>query len=160
MSIKLRLVGNDDIDKVLKGLPDQINDKVLQSANIAAARPLVQKEKELAPKLTGGLIDSIGVVKASSSSLTQRDLGAVQAGPRRGGKNKGFHGHLNEYGTKVRATKGKGKFHVPANRGVMPAKPFAFPAWEATKDQVLSSINDFLSVRLNSFMRRTIKKAS
>lgn len=153
----MKLTGNKDIDNVFKGLPAQLSDKVLQSAHTAAVRPLVEKEKQLAPKKSGVLIESIGVVKASVGSLGQRDLGAIQVGPRRG-RYKGFHAGFNEFGTRVRATKGKGKYHVPANRGIMPARPFALPAWEATKDQVNTGIADYISVRLNSFMRRTIKK--
>lgn len=149
----IKLTGNDDIDKVFRELPGILQDRVFQQANAAAAKPLVEKEKLTAPEgPTGGLIDSIGIVKASASSFGSRGLGAITVGPRR--SKGGFHGGLVEFGTVRRSTKGK----HPANRGVMPAHPFAGPSWEATKDKVQSSIAEQLSVKILSFMRRTIKK--
>lgn len=158
MNVRLTLTGVDDIDKVLRGLPLQLNDRILQQAHTAAAKVLVLREKLTAPEgPTGNLVDSIGVQKASASSLSSRGLGAIVVGPRRG-KFKGHHAHLIEYGTKPRRLKGDGKYGKYTYRGVMPAKPFAGPAFESTKGQVQAAIAGQLAVKLNAFMRRTIKK--
>lgn len=148
----LRLTGDLDIDRVLNGLSLQINHKVLQAAHADALKPTIDKAKLLAPEgPTGGLIDSIGVTKAGFARASE--LGEVQGGPRRGRQYKGHAGHLVEYGTKARKTS-KG-----ANRGAMKAKPFMLPAWEATKDLVLSRIDLAIGKKLYAFMKRTIKNA-
>lgn len=156
--MRLIITGVKELDDVFKKMPLELTDRVLQQAHTAALKPLVTREKLTAPEgPTGNLIDSIGVVKASARSIGSRDLGAVAAGPRRKGGHKGHAGHLVEFGTRSRQTKGKGKFPAGINRGVMPAKPFALPAWRATQDTVLQSVNNNIAQKLVAFMRRTLK---
>lgn len=150
MKFDVKLTGFKEIDNVLKGMPAQLSHKVLQAANMAAAKPLIEAEKLGAPEgPTGNLVDSIGAVKTSISRA--QSLGEIQVGPRRGGRFKGHAGHLVEYGTKSRTNK-RG-----ANRGTMPAKPFALPAFEKTKNIVLGMINTEIGRKLYAFMKRTIK---
>lgn len=150
--MKIRLTGVAEIDAVLKGLPKEVNNTLLTKAHINAAKTLVDKAKLLAPEgPTGNLVDSIATQPTGAKS--QRALGETRTGPRRGrGKGqRGFAGHLVEYGTKVRKTK-RG-----ANRGKMTAKPFMGPAWEQTKGKVEASINDELGKSLVKFMRKTLR---
>lgn len=148
----IRLTGFKEVDAVLKGMPLVLTDQVLQKAHARALEPFIYKEHALTPVgKTGNLAESEGIVKASAKSFGNRDLGAVTAGPRRNKPFKGFAGHLVEYGTKVRATKSG------ANRGIMPAHPFAEPAWEATKDQVQGKVNEEIGNELYRFMKRTLK---
>lgn len=150
MDVRLRLTGHEDVDKVLRGLPLQVNHKVLQTAHASAAKILVDTEKLMAPEgPTGRLIDSIGVIKTPIAKSGA--LGEINVGPRRG-RYKGYAAHLVEYGTRPRRNRSG------ANRGVMPRKPFALPSWLRTKDRVQSSISTHLTRALLSFMRRTIKK--
>lgn len=150
----IRTTGIKQIDDVLEGLPDVLTDKVLQNANIYAAKPLIEKAKLLAPEgPTGNLVDSIGALKASGSTLDSRALGQIQVGPRRRGGYKGFAGHLVEYGTKMRKNK------AGANRGKMTPNPFMEKAFDATKDEILHRFNDGTGKALASFMRKTIKNA-
>jgi len=149
MDVKLRLTGAKEIDAVLKGLPLQLNHKVLQQAHASAAKTTVDTAKLTAPEgPTGNLVDSIGVYKEPFAKATE--LGLIQVGPRRG-RYKGNVGHLVEYGTKQRSLKNG------ANRGTMPAKPFMEPSWERTKDRVVDSINEMIGKTLLRFMKRTIK---
>jgi HK97 gp10 family phage protein len=151
MDVRLRLTGVQEIDKVLKGLPLQVNHKLVQQANFQASKYLVNEAKLTAPEgPTGNTVDSIGTIRQSFAKSSE--LGLVQTGPRRGGKYKGHVAHLIEYGTKQRRLKSNG-----ANRGTMPKRPFMEPAWERTKDKVLNSINGFLGAALYRFMKRTIK---
>lgn len=148
----IRLTGVKEIDAVLKGLPKEVNNKLLTTAHTNAAKHTVTKAKLLAPEgPTGNLVDSIGTQATGIKS--QRALGETHTGPRRGrGKGqRGFAGHLVEYGTKTRKTK-RG-----ANRGKMTAKPFMAPAWESTKGKVEGSINEELGKALLKFMRKTLK---
>lgn len=149
MELKVKLVGVREIDQVLKGLPQQVNHKLVQQANTSASKVLVNTAKLTAPEgPTGNLIDSIGVVKVPFSKATE--LGLIQVGPRRG-RYKGNAGHLVEYGTRRRENK-RG-----ANRGAMPKRPFMEPSWDRTKNNVIESINGFIGKALWSFMKRTIK---
>lgn len=146
----MRQTGNEDIDKVLRGLPLQVNHKVTQAAHTSAAKALVDAEKLSAPEgPTGKLIDSIGVIKTPYKKANA--IGEIHVGPRRG-RYKGHAAHLVEYGTKARQNK-RG-----ANRGVMPKRPFARPSWDRTKNKVENSIADHLGRHLRNFMRRTIKR--
>jgi HK97 gp10 family phage protein len=150
--MKIRLTGDDRIDAVLKGLPKEVNNSLLTKSHTNAVKHTVDKAKLLAPEgPTGNLVDSIGTQPTGIKS--QRSLGETRTGPRRGrGKGqRGFAGHLVEYGTKTRKTK-KG-----ANRGKMTADPFMEPAWEQTKGKVEASINDELGKALVKFMRKTLK---
>lgn len=147
--IKLSVTGVKEIDQVLRGLPKQLNHRVLGQAHAAAAKPLINKAKVMAPKRSGGLQKSIGAVKLSQKKATI--VGEVHAGPRRGRGHKGYAAHLVEFGTKKRTTK-RG-----ANRGVMSKKPFMEPSFQATKGQVEGLIAQEIGRKLNSFMKRTLK---
>ena len=150
MSVKLSVTGVKEIDAVLKGLPRQLQDKVLASAHVEAAKPLVEKAKLLAPEgPTGNLVDSIGTERLGKRG---NEIGQVQAGPRRSGRHKGHVGHLVEYGTKFR------KNRRGANRGVMRKKPFMEPAFRQTKGQVESSIGNAIGKKLLAFMKRTVRR--
>jgi hypothetical protein len=161
MRLKLDVTGIKEIDTLLKQMPLKLSDRVLQNASARAAKPLVEKEKLLAPEgPTGNLVDSIGVVRGSFNQLGrgQRLVGEVSVGPRRRGRYKGHAGHLVEYGTKKRTTKGRGRVKVPSNRGIMPKKPFVKPAFQATRNHVLQIYNQEVAKVLLSTMRRTVKK--
>src|SRR5262245_47326072 len=115
-STQVRLIGVKEIDSVLRGLPLQINHRVMQAAHADAARPLIDRAKTLAPNgRTFGLERSIGVIKSSFERAGS--LGEIQVGPRRG-RYKGHAGHLIEYGTRTRRNRSG------ATRGVVKARPF------------------------------------
>lgn len=150
----MRVTGAKEIDNVLRGLPLQVTDKVLQNSFADAAKPLVQAAKSLAPKgETLNLSNSIGVTKEPAKTLVNRAVGQIQVGPQRKGKYKGYAGHLIEFGTTVRETKSG------ANRGNVTPDPFMEPAFNQTKGQVENRINDSIGRKLSAFMKRTIKNA-
>lgn len=134
--------------KSLDGLTGQLNDKLFLKINKKGAEPLVHRMHRLAPVgETGHLAESIGTVSAKSEGL-----GAIETGPRRRGGYKGFAGHLMEFGTKIRQTKGG------ANRGKVTARPFVRPAWEDTNKQVLGIIEKNLSNEVEKYLNRTVPK--
>lgn len=148
MIITLSVTGEKQIDEVLRGLKYEFSHKVFQAAHAEAAKPLVHREHRLAPVgLTGKLADSIGVIKLPFSRAGS--LGEVQVGPRRG-RFGGSHAHFIEDGTLPRKFKG-------ANRGAVKKKPFIQPAFDQTKEQVLSGISYALAVKTGAFLRRKIK---
>lgn len=149
MSVKMSLTGVKEIDSLMKALPKELSHQVLGSAHIAAAKPLIEKEKLLAPEgPTGNLVDSIGGMKTPIKRADS--LGEVKVGPRRSRPYKGFAGHLVEFGTKSRQTR-KG-----ANRGIMPADPFAEPAFNQTNRQVTDGIAVQIGRKLLSLMKRYV----
>lgn len=156
MKISVKVTGLKEIEEVLKKLPRSLTEKVVKSAHIQAAKPLIEKAKSNAPKDDGDLIASIGITSRikGKEKLVKAPLGSIGVGPRRGkGKNqKGRHAHLVEYGTVTRKQK-NGKV-----TGVMPAQPFMKPAWESTKDQIRENIREELGKSLVRTMKRTIRK--
>jgi hypothetical protein len=65
-----------------------------------------------------------------------------------------------EYGTRPRYTKGKGRKrrYKNAYRGIMPRKPLMEPAFQATRTQVVSSINTEIGKTLYRYMKRTLRQ--
>jgi hypothetical protein len=146
--IKLSLTGYEEIDSVLRGLPKLYTHRVMQAAHAEAAKPMLYKEHLLTPVgKTGKLAESEGIVKTPFSKAAV--IGEIQLGPRRG-RFGGSHGHLVEFGTGPRSFNG-------ANRGVMPRKPYAKPAFEQTNDEVKSRISKAVGQKTADFMRRMIK---
>lgn len=144
MSVKISVTGLKEIDQVIKGLPSQIQDRVLKTAHADAAKPLISIAKQLVPKgKTGNLEQSIGIERVSMRKTDE--IGLVLVGPRRRGGNKGFHGHLIEYGK----TNRDGSKTSP--------KPFMAPAFEQSKTTVERGISESLGKKLNAYMKRTIK---
>lgn len=154
----IRVTGVKELDRLLRALPKEVTHQVLSAANAAAAKPLVEREKLLAPEgPTGNLVDSIGVVRTPIKRANI--LGEATVGPRRKRPYRGQAGHLVEFGTKKRKLKGRGQYKAGTNRGVMPAKPFARPAFRQTKDAVLSGIKEQIAKKLVSRMKRELGSA-
>lgn len=151
MAVQIRLTGVEQIDNVVKGLPLEINHKVLQEAHARAAKPLVYLQHRLAPVgETGNLAESLGIIKGQRA---YEALGLINVGPRVGGQYKGNIAPIVERGTKRRITKSG------ANRGIMPALHFLERAYEQTKTVVQENISVDLAKRVYAFMKRTIKNA-
>jgi len=145
---KVLLTGKKELDILLKQLPKEVGShEALGKAHLQSAKILVEKEKLLAPEgPTGNLVDSIGATRTAIKKAKR--IGEVIVGPRRRGRYKGFAGHLVEYGTVRRETKSG------SNRGIMPKKPFAKPAFEQTRTQ----IKDSIKVNLSKIVVKALKR--
>lgn len=148
--ISAKIKGDKEVLAVLQDLQKEFTHKQQGAVHLAAAKPMIKLEAQLAPIDEGDLSASIGGVKTSMAKA--KSIGEVAVGPRRTRQHRGFHGHLVEKGTKRRTNK-KG-----ANRGVMPAQPFAEPAFEQTKTQVVRNITDENSKQAMKVVRRHIKR--
>ena len=143
--MNLTVTGAKEVDDVLRGLPQQLNHRVMQAAHADASKPLIQTAKNLAPVgATGNLRNFIRVNKPTFKRAGV--VGEIFIGPRRG-KYKGHAAHLIEYGKRNRGGKGR-----------TAPRPFMEPAFNMTKGRVLGGINDSIGRKLYSFMKRTIKK--
>lgn len=157
MSASLSVTGFAEIDRVLKGMPDQLTHQVLSSAHSDAAKPLIILAKSTVRKKSGNLSNSIGVKKTTLSKTNI--LGLVQVGPLRGSGKKGYHGHLIEYGHKIRSKGGK-LFGSALGKilGFVRPYPFMQPSFNSTKNTIEQGIAESLSKVLLRYMNRTIKK--
>lgn len=151
------VTGIKELDTVFRMMPIELNHRILGAANVAAAKPLIDTAKALVPKRSGELEKSIGAVKVSARKAN--DIGVVKVGPRRGGQYKGYHGHFVEFGTGPRRAGGwYARFRNPGTT-IMPARPYMRPAFERTKGNIIGTQKQFIAVKLNAFMKRTLGKA-
>lgn len=147
MNVKLSLTGQNEIDEILRGLPNQINHRIMGAAHAEAAKPIIPAAQSRIKNKTGRLKESIGTEKISMRKSDQ--IGLVYVGPRRKRGQKGFHGHLVEFGHR------KGGWNT--KKDVKPY-PFMEPAFLQTKDEVTNNIKESVGKKLVSFMKRTMKK--
>lgn len=146
MKSAVKVTGIKEIDAVFRGLKVEVSHRLLQSANEEAAKPLVDAAHLLAPVgTTGNLADSIGIEKPSFKRVDA--VGQVNVGPRRGGKYKGHHGHLVEYG-KTNRDGSKSK-----------ANPFMHRAFDRSIETVKEKFNGIVGKRMLRLMKRTLKNA-
>lgn len=149
MSVTISFSGVAEIDKVLRGLPNQLTHNYLSDVHSLAAQPLIERAKLLAPLGdTMNLTKSIGVEKESYGR--SETLGIVRAGVRRG-RFRGNHGHLLEYGTRKRATRSG------ANRGIGPVKQFMRPSYNQTKNQIESIIKYQVSRKIVQYIKSNVR---
>jgi HK97 gp10 family phage protein len=147
--------GLDKLQASLNGLGKQFSDVNMQKVHTKAAEPLITRMHRLAPVgLTGELADSIATLKGRKSN---REQGIVESGPARGGRYKGYHAHLVEFGTKERRVKKRHPI-FGFDRGKMPKEPFVEPAWEQTKGEVLNRIEKIYSGDVSKYLNRTVPK--
>jgi hypothetical protein len=149
MNFSVSITGEKAIDEILRALPRELTHQVLGAAHFAAAKPLVEREKLLAPEgPTGNLVDSIGAVKTPIKRANT--VGEVIVGPRRGRGNgrRGGAGHLVEFGTRRRYNR-RGAY-----RGVMKPKPFAAPAFRQEK----GNVEKLIAVSIGKSVLRTMRR--
>lgn len=145
MSVKISVTGIQEIDTLLRGLPNQVNHRIMGAAHLDAAKPLIDVASNIVRVRTGRLKDSIGGVRLSQRKTNE--IGMVHVGPRRKkGRYYGNHGHLLEYG---HASKGRKSRVKPY--------PFMRPAFNQTQNEVQTRITTSVEKKLMSFMKRTIK---
>lgn len=106
----MNFTGARELDKLLDALPSQIAKRVVRGALLKSAKPILVDAKNSVPVNTGRLKKSLTAAKAKKSDERPGDA-KVLIGARVGGKYKGYHFHLVEFGTKN-----------------MRARPFLFPA--------------------------------
>lgn len=146
MSVRLSVTGIAEVDALIKGLPNQVNHRIMGAAHLDAAKPLIDVASNIVRVRTGRLKQSIGGVRLSQRKTNE--VGMVHVGPRRKkGRYYGNHGHLLEYGHASRGRKSRVKPY-----------PFMRPAFNQTQIEVQRRITDSVQKKLMSFMKRTIKK--
>ena len=168
MKASLKVEGFKELDDALGELPKAAAKTVLTRTLSAAAKPIVELARELAPKLTGRL--SLSIV---ASTRLANKVGSAE-----------YHAVLVAGGTKEdaasalrsarRAAKGTGSFAelhigptksphaVPQEFGTvkMPPHPYMRPAWDAKWREALEIIKTQLSVELDRYAQRWARKVA
>ncbi|RLG44232.1 MAG: hypothetical protein DRN81_04985 [Thermoproteota archaeon] len=147
--LNLQVTGLREIDNALSMLEVKVGKNYMTRSLTSAAKIVVKdarsrfrnsavgKNTGNTPRIkTGNLVRSIGVVSRSKKYAAFRLVS-----PRRSGKNKGYHAHLIEYGHKKVLWGRK-------TRGRVRPFPFMRPAYDSTKDAVIS---EFIS-KFKSFI--------
>ncbi|WP_457812908.1 HK97-gp10 family putative phage morphogenesis protein [Sinorhizobium meliloti] len=149
--VRVSIEGLKQLDQALAELPKATGKAVLRRTLIKAGEPLADDMRAKSPDdpQTGGndLRSSIGVGTKLSKRQAKLHRKAfkndkasaevfVGAGPVP-------HAHLQEFGTSR---------HGP--------QPFARPAWDAAKNQVLDTIKDELAVQITKAAQRLARKAA
>lgn len=166
MQSNLKLIGDDKVRNLLKGLDNKLNKKIIEGTFRKAARPLVRRAKSMAPVgQTGNLRKSIGVFVSRSSDRRSNLKAGLWVGPRTRGKYQGYHAHFIEFGTAQRQGppnqkvifKNRGVTVVikKRDRGRMKPNPFMVPAYNQTRGEVQQGIFD----NIEKIFLREIKKA-
>jgi len=165
MGKNLSFIGVEELSQVLDGLAGdkKLSGKVVRGILNKAAKPIIQKAQELAPKGNGDLQKSIGTIPGRGQGKGEQ----VYVGPRRGGRYKGYAGHLVEYGTAphvIRAKAAGGQLHLLGNRfaeevhhpGAV-AKPFMRPAFDSEKEVAIDIIKDECKTIINNEFKSVFK---
>ena len=144
MDIDIKTVQIDILERFFKDLAWEDKRKVSISAFKKAAKPLMARAKLLAPKKTGNLRDSIGMMMVPGQI-------AILVGARKGGYG-GNHGHLIENGTMERVRKSGG------STGAGRANNFFERAYEQTYHETYDSVADIWYAALEKKRAKTQKE--
>lgn len=153
--IRFHVTGQKELSRVFEQLPKSLADQVLRATARKAVKPVEQMAESLVPKDESELAQSITI--STRLSKRQKQLFGrkgdvvVHVGP---SHPKGAHGHLVEFGTGARYQKTTGRYV-----GVMPARPFMRPAWDANKMRVLETMRTEIWTVLRKAVQRLRKRA-
>ena len=127
IDVDVKVTGMDEILKKLKTLPEKIQSRVVVGGIRAGSKPIVKEMKANAPKDTGELVKSIGVVKRRTDD---KSIVLFTVAPRI--KKGGWKAHFHEFGTSK-----------------MAAHPFIRPAFENKGEAAIEETKKYTSKRLD-----------
>lgn len=131
--ISYKIEGLDIVKKMLATLPQTVQDKVLYNVFRSAANIVKQEIEQAAPD---GNNSKKSRNKIANNIIVQKDRRS-NTGVSIGFGKRGFAAKFYVKGTKVRATKGKGKYRSGANRGTMQRRDFLTPAHQRATPKVI-----------------------
>ena len=144
----IEIKGLRELDYNLKQLPLKIQKKVLRQA-VRAGATVIRKEARKnikgLPEKTGTLRKSISIAK-SRESIPHNPIFTI------GPSNKGWYGHLIEYGFTATGPKKKGLTYRDSRARAhkfgkhVPAKPWLRPAFDTTVKKVIQQMGKRLGI--------------
>lgn len=167
MSIHIKLDGYKELDELLSGMGDHINQKsVVRSALRKAGRPLILSARKKIANYSKTVANSITV------NYQNREGDTIGIGPKKKGKwvetepgiydgsnvKDPWYAHFIEFGTS-----GTGRFKKAGRkryRADMPARPFMRPAWAETQAQVITDFGKTMAEVLQKYIERKRKNVT
>lgn len=148
-----KLHGAKELERALRELPKRTGKRAMRKAMERAAEPLKRDMAQNAERA----FPELAQAAAASTKLSRRQKrGAKKPGKAEVTYYVGFKpgrlAHLFEFGSGPRYQK-NGRY-----TGQMPALPFARPAWEANKRQVLADFGFYLWQEVEKAAKRLAKK--
>lgn len=134
----IKIEGLRDVERALGELPKATGKNVLRRVGRARLEPVAEGMRELVPVAQADLKDSIAVTTKNPRRHRRESAVEVHAGPGRHPQ-----GHLQEFGT---------QHHGP--------QPFARPAWDREKGNLLPGLADALWEEINKAAQRAARKAA
>lgn len=164
----IKLEGLEEVQKIMKRLPEEFNNRVLVSVARKAAQPLVAEARRLAPVSTISRTDwwgkrvsqEPGALRKSIVARKQRNNRGISVGP---SAKKGWWAHFVEFGTAGYTVK-KGKRNNPNPKNIgrfipgQKPQPFMGPAFRNTTDQIVSEYAGNFKDILEKFQNKYGKK--
>ncbi|WP_418186735.1 HK97-gp10 family putative phage morphogenesis protein [Aliarcobacter lanthieri] len=132
-------IKSDDLMKVLKKLPKNIQKNIMVGATRAGANVVRDKAKELVPKDTRNLEKSIGTIRRNSKNRAVVHFSVTN---RKGRKQShdGWYGHFAEFGTVKQAP-----------------EPFMRPALEQSQYTSLEASKEYIAKRIPAEVAKSKK---
>ena len=118
----MRMTRQDDLVRALRGLDEDVRRRVAPEAMVAAAQPIAEEARSLAPRNTGYGASVIDVGLWDESDTLARVAVGPGASGGRASRRDGFYLLFSEIGTGPRTDRNG------ADRGSMPRAPFLRPA--------------------------------
>ena len=175
MGVEIKIEGLEQLNSILKQLPDEVNKKVIVSGLKKAARPLVDSARQEVPRHSGQGAESIGARFVRGSGT----LPVIDVGPKVRGKNSGWYLRFVHWGTEDHTVRKRGyKARANAERrgekGVISrmrlvdtyvirwatkvkgvrANPFMQRAFDKTKDKIIAAMGDEVAASVEGFFRK------
>lgn len=156
MPNKVEIFGIKELDDFFQSMRIADQRRLFIAAWRIASKPLINtsrvniRSRMLTRSKTKYLEKSIGFVPIRSRSKSV--FVSAKVGARKGGNNKGYHGHLFDAGTTSRRTK-KG-----FNRGTMPATHFFSDALKANETKLINETQNHMLAALDKLITRKLKK--
>lgn len=136
--------GFREAQALLKQLPQNVENRVLQAATMAAAREMRKTVKANAPKSTGKRSKASLEYKRLSQNITARPLKSAKRKGQRGARvstGKAFWGYILEFGSRFIA-----------------ARPWFRPAVESSREQATKALRDGLAKGLDREAEKLARK--
>jgi len=155
MAVKMKIEGGGDIERALGQIARSASKAAMRRAMVKALQP-VADDADAASPFTVKVTSKLSKRQERQARADRgRSKVTLYVGPVQPDGGDAPHAHLYEFGTGARVQKSTGK-----SVGVMPARPFMRPAWDAHRDQMLETLTREIWVEIERAAERARRKAA
>lgn len=153
--VKINLFGVDELNRFFERLAKSDQRRVFLDAFRIGSKPLIKTSRQnlkarTDKKGSGELSRSMGFVNTTRGRHT--NFISAKVGARRGGRFRGYHGHLKDAGTAERTTR------QGFSRGSARASRFFTDAKTATEPQLITETQNNVLTALDKLINKTLPK--